>query len=79
MKEGDLMKCYIATFGANQKHEGYYLEIICNSYEEAYEYMETRYARKYCMIYPKESWDQQVEKFDTLGYKLEQKMDTIRL
>lgn len=73
------MKCYIATFGAGHNHEGYYLEIICNSYEEAYKFMENRYGRRYCTIYTKEFWDKQVEKFNTLGYELEQKIDTIRL
>lgn len=73
------MNKYIATFGANQPNEGYYLTLYANDYKTAVDYMETNYPQNYCMVYYEEQWEDWAKEANRLGFMVEKELNTIKL
>ncbi|MGL5717297.1 MAG: hypothetical protein ACRCX2_30070 [Paraclostridium sp.] len=74
-----MSKQYIATFGANHEHEGYYILMKANSYMDAVEFMETTYQGKYCMVYGLEQWIEWAETARKNGFMIERQLTEINL
>ena len=69
----------IATFGSGQVNAGTYVEISCNSYQEASEYMEVTYNGKFCGVYHKDDWDKWIEEAKSRGIRVEKKLCSVNL
>lgn len=74
-----MSKQYIATFGANQENEGYYILIKSDSYIGAVKYMETAYNGKYCMVYGLEQWIEWAETARKNGLSIERQLAEVNL
>lgn len=48
---------YIATFGANQDNEGFYVRIFSKNMKNVFEYMNRIHNGNYCMVYSVSSWE----------------------
>ena len=69
----------VATFGSGQENAGTYVEISCNSYQEASEYMENAYNGKFCGLYHKDDWDKWTKEDKSRGLRVEKKLCSVNL
>lgn len=51
------MSDWIFTFGAGQKHEGYYVRVTADSYDNARKKMVDKYGIEWAFQYSSEEWD----------------------
>lgn len=71
------LKTFVATFGAGQEHEGKYVKVHTESYNNAVTYMEEKYKGKYCMVYTLEQWENWVKQCKDSGQKVEEKLEEL--
>lgn len=77
--KGKGLTSYVATFGSGQEHENKYILIHTYSYRVAVDYMEKKYDRGYCMVYPYEEWKKWENKSKEIGLDTEELLEEVVL